>query len=213
MAKLQKLEKLKDRAEKKSVNRAETRDELAAHAIQTLAQLGYARTGLRDIAQQSGRSVGSLTYYFDDKNDLICHCVRLYKEKFIAEIDVAVRRGRMQGNVIEAVAKAFATAVAEDAETHRLWYDIRSQSLFESQFREVVGEIETNLILLISRVLESIGLSTSDVTLTYFLLDGAFRIALQEHLEGQTGAAARLEAQVKSVLSKNMRECSKTKLV
>jgi AcrR family transcriptional regulator len=201
MAKLQKLDKLKDKRATRLINRVETRNELASHAIKALSQLGYARTGMRDIAQQSDRSVGALTYYFDDKVDLICYCVRIYKEGFIAEIDLAINQGRMQGSVIQSVAKAFAQAVALNAETHRLWYDIRSQSLYESNFREIVKDIEENLILLVSRIFDNNCMSSSELRANYFILDGLFRMALQEQLDGQTEPAAELEQQIVAILS------------
>lgn len=50
---------------------AERRAQLAASALQTLSELGYARTSLRDIAQNSEFSHGVLHYYFSDKVDLI----------------------------------------------------------------------------------------------------------------------------------------------
>jgi AcrR family transcriptional regulator len=201
MAKLQKLDKLKDKQASRLISRVETRNELAAHAVKALSQLGYARTGMRDIAQQSDRSVGALTYYFDDKVDLICYCVRVYKEGFIAEIDSAINQGRVQGSVIESVAKAFALAIAQSAETHRLWYDIRSQSLFESNFREIVKDIEENLISLVSRILETVDMSPGELRSNYFILDGLFRMALQDQLDGQTESAAELERQIVAVLS------------
>ncbi|HQU02794.1 MAG TPA: TetR family transcriptional regulator, partial [Acetobacteraceae bacterium] len=57
----------------------ERRRELAQAAVQTLAELGYARTSLREIAQNSAFSHGVLHYYFKDKADLIMCCVRHYK--------------------------------------------------------------------------------------------------------------------------------------
>ena len=55
---------------------AQRRSELAAAALKTLAEQGYARTGLREIAANSEFSHGVLHYYFRDKVDLITHCVR-----------------------------------------------------------------------------------------------------------------------------------------
>ena len=60
---------------------AERRAELAEAALQTLSTLGYARTSLRDIAQNSVFSHGVLHYYFTDKVDLITACVRQYKAR------------------------------------------------------------------------------------------------------------------------------------
>ncbi len=55
--------------------------QLAAAALQTLSELGYARTSLREIAQNSEFSHGVLHYYFTDKVDLITYCVRQYKAR------------------------------------------------------------------------------------------------------------------------------------
>ncbi len=76
---------------------AERRDQLAAAALQTLAELGYARTSLRDIAQNSEFSHGVLHYYFSDKIELITYCVRQYKAECVKRYDSIVAtasRGR-----------------------------------------------------------------------------------------------------------------------
>ena len=57
---------------------AERRAQLAASALQTLSEPGYARTSLRDIAQNSEFSHGVLHYYFSDKVDLIIQSVKQY---------------------------------------------------------------------------------------------------------------------------------------
>jgi AcrR family transcriptional regulator len=201
MAKVLKLEKLKDRAERRAVSREDARRELAMHAVDTLAQLGYARTGMRDIAQRSGRSLGSLTYYFADKADLICHCVLLYKEQFVINIDAAVVQGQAQDDVIGQVAQAFSDAVTFDAEKHRLWYDIRNQAMFEHHFREIVRQIEANLMALILRIMLGIDAPPSKTMAAYLMLDGAFRMALQAHANGVETAAAELGAQVVEILN------------
>ena len=62
----------RERVSRRQVDKfAERRAQLAAAALQTLAELGYARTSLRDIAQNSDFSHGVLHYYFSDKEDLI----------------------------------------------------------------------------------------------------------------------------------------------
>ena len=66
------------------------RDELGRAALDTLSQLGYARTGLREIAHNSGYSLGVLHYYFSDKNELIIHCVKQYKAECVLRYDAIV---------------------------------------------------------------------------------------------------------------------------
>ena len=70
-------EQNRDRVARRRVDKfAERRAQLAVAALQTLAELGYARTSLRDIAQNSEFSHGVLHYYFSDKFELITFCVR-----------------------------------------------------------------------------------------------------------------------------------------
>ena len=54
----------------------ERRAELGEAALTTLATLGYARTSLREIAQNTEFSHGVLHYYFSDKVDLIVCSVK-----------------------------------------------------------------------------------------------------------------------------------------
>ncbi len=63
------------------------REELAAAALKTLSELGYAKTSLREIAQNSDFSHGMLHYYFRDKIELITYCVRQYKTECITRYD------------------------------------------------------------------------------------------------------------------------------
>jgi AcrR family transcriptional regulator len=78
----------RDRVARRQVDKfAERRAQLAAAALQTLAELGVARTSLRDIAQNSEFSHGVLHYYFSDKIELITCCVRQYKAECVKRYD------------------------------------------------------------------------------------------------------------------------------
>ena len=80
-----------DRVSRRQVDKfAERRAQLAEAALQTLSELGYARTSLREIAQNSEFSHGVLHYYFSDKVDLITHCVRHYKARCVTRYDEIV---------------------------------------------------------------------------------------------------------------------------
>ena len=68
------VETNRERVSRRQVDKfAERRAQLADAALQTLAELGYARTSLREIAQNTEFSHGVLHYYFSDKEDLITH--------------------------------------------------------------------------------------------------------------------------------------------
>ena len=142
-----------DRISRRQVDKfAERRDQLAAAALQTLSELGYARTSLREIAQNSEFSHGVLHYYFTDKVDLITHCVRQYKAHCVTRYDQIVATARTPEELEAGFAAGLAETLRDEATMHRLWYDLRAQSLFEESFRADVAEIDASLERMIWRI-------------------------------------------------------------
>ena len=84
--------RLADRKANKARKRENRKREIAQSAISALKLYGYARTTLRDIASQSEMSLGSLHYYFEDKDELLIYCVRQYKSEFARTISASVSR-------------------------------------------------------------------------------------------------------------------------
>src|SRR3954447_7511162 len=110
---------------------AARRSELAAAALKTLAERGYAQTGLRDIAQNSEFSHGVLHYYFADKTDLITYCVREYKTQCATRYDEVVATATTAPELAAGFLDKLAETLVEEAPLHPLWYDLRNQSMFE----------------------------------------------------------------------------------
>ena len=171
-----------------------------------MSELGYARTSLREIAQNSAFSHGVLHYYFRDKVDLITYCVRRYKAVCVRRYDEIVA----DAGTAEALALGFADAMAAtlvaDATMHRLWYDLRSQALFEESFRADVGDIDQSLERMIwrivSRYAELTGTpSRTDSATTYAMFDGLFQQALARRLAGVESAAGDLRAGVRALMT------------
>jgi len=199
-------ERNRDRIARRQVDKfAERRAQLAAAALQTLAELGYARTSLRDIAQNSDFSHGVLHYYFRDKFELITYCVRQYKAECVTRYDSIVTSAGSAGELKRGFSAAMATTVREDATMHRLWYDLRNQSLFDESFRSDVLEIDQSLERMIWRIVSKF----ADLTGTplavpssaaYAVFDGLFQQALIRHLAGSTDAARDLEENVQRLL-------------
>jgi AcrR family transcriptional regulator len=183
----------------------ERRDQLAAAALQTLAERGYANTSLRDIAQNSEFSHGVLHYYFADKFELIMYCVRQYKAECVTRYDSIVATAVGPEQLRRGFGAAMAATMAEDATLHRLWYDLRNQSLFDEKFRADVDDIDHSLERMIWRIVSTFGeLSGASPAvspaLAYALLDGVFQHALLRHLGGDGTAAAGLERDIVAVL-------------
>jgi AcrR family transcriptional regulator len=184
---------------------AERRAQLAGAALQTLAELGYARTSLREIAQNSQFSHGVLHYYFSDKEDLLAHCVRQYEAACVTRYDEIVAAAASAGELKRQFSAAMAQTLRTDAPMHRLWYDLRNQSLFEESFRADVLEIDQRREEMIWRVISRYAsLAGFEAALppgaAYGVLDGLFQQALLHHLAGDEGAASNLAANVARVL-------------
>jgi AcrR family transcriptional regulator len=184
----------------------ERRRELADAALQTLSELGYARTSLREIAQNTSFSHGVLHYYFRDKVELITYCVRRYKAVCVLRYDEVIERATTAPELSEGFADAMAATLVADASMHRLWYDLRSQSLFEEAFRDDVREIDAILEDMIRRVVSryaELGATAPvlDHPVAYAAFDGLFQQALLRRLSGEESAAPRLRADVVTLLA------------
>jgi AcrR family transcriptional regulator len=200
-------ERNRDRIARRQVDKfAERRAQLAAAALRTLAEQGYARTSLRDIAQNSQFSHGVLHYYFADKFELITYCVRQYKAECVTRYDSIVAAASSADELSRGFGAAMATTLREDATMHRLWYDLRNQSLFDETFRADVLEIDQSLERMIWRIVSKFAeLSRAPLAVTpslaYALMDGLFQHALHSHLGGNASAAADLDENVQHVLA------------
>lgn len=183
------------------------RAQLANSALRTLAELGYARTSLREIAQNSEFSHGVLHYYFRDKVDLITYCVRQYKARTMDRYDQVLATSTTPDELRERFVNGMATSLVRDADMHRLWYDLRDQSMFEESFREDVRDIQRSIERMIGRIVgeyaERSGLRLAmPPRLVYALVDGVFQHALLSHLAGDEQAAADLPVDLGFVLDR-----------
>jgi AcrR family transcriptional regulator len=197
-----------DRLPRRPVDKfGERRAELAEAALQTLSELGYARTSVREIAQNSAFSHGVLHYYFTDKVDLILCSVRQYKSRCVTRYDEVAAAARSCDELVEGFLDALAQTLREEAHLHRLWYDIRAQAMFETAFQADVSEIDKSLEdmvwRIVSRLAELSGMTPAlSPSACYAVVDGLFQNYLLKHLSGDRGAVCDLQADVKLVLKR-----------
>lgn len=181
------------------------RIELAEAALETLAELGFARTSLREIAQKSEFTHGVLHYYFTDKVDLICCSVRYYKARCVTRYDQVTATARNRDQLMEGFLAKLAETLREEAHMHRLWYDLRAQALFESAFREDVTAIDKSLEDMVWRIASryaELGGRQPAITpaALYAVFDGLFQKYLLKHLSGDAGAIAELRDEIGGLL-------------
>lgn len=172
---------------------AERKAELAQAALNMLAEKGYARASLRDIAKASGFSLGVIHYYFKDKAELIRFCVERYKQDFIASLRAAVAEAESLASLKQGVARVLLQSLNEQPQEHRLWYDIRAQSLFDESFRPGMWAIDRQLEGLIAEMLRKMADMSGrpprvSAGTAYAMLDGFFQRYLLRQLEQRADA-------------------------
>lgn len=185
----------------------ERRQQLAESALATLAELGYARTSLREIAQNSEFTHGVVHYYFTDKVELIIHCVRIYKDRCVSRFDDLVPRAQTAEELLDGFVDKLVDTLTTEAPLHRLWYDLRTQSLFEDSFREEVLEMDRALEEMIWRIVERYAdLSDQAPALesqaAYALIDGLFENALLGLISGDAEAPAHLAERTRWLMTR-----------
>ncbi|OAK51419.1 TetR/AcrR family transcriptional regulator [Rhodococcoides kyotonense] len=168
---------------------AARRVELATATLITLAELGYARTSLREIAQNSSFSHGVLHYYFRDKLDLIAEAVRIYEGVCVTRYDEAVASATTAEELRQMFSTMFVTTLQSDSSLHRLWYDLRNQTRYEASLRAEVSEIEarrTDMVWnVVSRYCELRGEPARlPQQLIYLTFDGIAQQGLDNLLDG-----------------------------
>lgn len=194
------------RQERAGINKFdERRVELADAALQTLAELGFARASLREIAQNSEFSHGVFHYYFVDKVDLICCAVKHYKARCVTRYDQITVTARSRDELIEGFLAKFSESLADEAPMHRLWYELRSQALFEKAFQEDVAAIDKSLEDMIWRIVSRMTAFDGRApavspTALYALFDGLFQRHLFRQLAGDEAAVEDFTGELRRLL-------------
>jgi AcrR family transcriptional regulator len=156
---------------------------LAESALKTLGELGYARTSLREIANNSEFTHGVVHYYFRDKIDLISYCVRYYKTKCARRYDEVVETATSGDELVTGFLGKMTQTLVEETPMHHIWYALRAQRMFEEQLRPDVEAIDQLLEEMIWRILnryaDLTGTAPSvDAPTAYALIDGLFEQAV-----------------------------------
>ena len=181
------------------------RDELAESALLTLGEMGYARASLREIAGNSPFSHGVVHYYFHDKLELVIYSVRYYKARCVTRYDGVVADSTSPDELVDAFAAKLAETIRDEAPMHRLWYDLRTQSLFEQPLRDAITEIDATLEAMIWRVVDRYATlagrpSSVPRAVAYGMLDGLFQQALLAHAAHGDQALDGMTTQIRTVM-------------
>src|SRR4029434_533806 len=127
---------------------------------------------------------------FQDKLELVVYSVRYYKARCVTRYDSVVADSTTADELLDAFAVKLPETIREEAPMHRLWYDLRTQSMFEDQLRDAVTTIDKTLEDMIWRVVtryaELDGRPVRvEPAVAYGMLDGLFQQTLLGYLGGR----------------------------
>ena len=189
----------------------ERRRALAASALRTLGEMGYAKASLREIANNSDYSHGVVHYYFEDKHDLIVYCVREEKARCVRRYDGVVAHSTTPEQLADGFADKLVETLNNDSAMHRLWYDVRTQSMFEERLRDVASEIDGWLEDMVWRIVSRYAELSNSVpampsSVLYAIFDGLFQQALISFTLGREGTSEDLRELVRQLLPTMIKE-------
>ena len=112
---------------------------------------------------------------------------------------------RSAEELLEQFAAKLGETMTTEAPLHRLWYDLRTQSLFEASLRDDVLEIDRTFQdmtwLVVDRYAELSGVTPLlEPQAAYAMFDGLFEKALLGYLSGDAEAAGLLAERVRWLL-------------
>lgn len=122
-----------------------SRQQVLDAAVRALAEHGYARTSVSDIAEASGMSKGAVHYHFESKDDLIAqvlvHCADVMRERVRVAWDAP---GEPQEKVRRALREMRLARTQGSAEL-RVLADLMAQGIYDVKLRKALsGMFEAN---------------------------------------------------------------------
>jgi AcrR family transcriptional regulator len=89
----------------KKVDHDARREELVLAAWRVIAARGIDEVTIREIARESGYSSGVLSHYFENKDDLLAHALRLshtrIRKRYDAEVETPVAADALKGILLD----------------------------------------------------------------------------------------------------------------
>lgn len=128
--------------------------------------------------------------------------MRHYKERCVTRYDPVTAEAASYDGLLNGFVEGPGVTMREEANLHRLWYDLRTQALFDPAFRADVADIDKSLEDMIGRIMTRFrslqGVSTRMLPqFAYALFDGVFQQCLLKYLCGDTMAIPEMQASVR----------------
>jgi hypothetical protein len=123
----------------------------------------------------------------------------------ITRYDEVMEESTTEQQLLDGFAAKLVETIVAEAPMHRLWYDLRIQSMFDVRLRETVLRVDGSIRDMIWRIVNRYGELADrqvgmDPASAYGVLDGLFQAALLGHVTGDAAALPTLVDQVHGLM-------------
>jgi AcrR family transcriptional regulator len=129
------------------------RVELIAATLRTISDKGFERATVRDIAQAAGASVGSVSYYFKGKHELLLAAVAESDARFRTRVREAVEETQDCADKLQRVVELCFPDVHEEGVDWAVFVDFWQQASRHDSFRTIFEEANSEWVELLTAVL------------------------------------------------------------
>lgn len=118
-------------------------------ALELIAARGYANVSMRDIADAAGVALSQLTYYYKNKEGLVCAVIENICVTYMDQIVDAVEKAKTPEEQVEATAKFFKTCIDEDDGLLRLIVDFSATAMWSKPIFDLLSALFEGFAVLI----------------------------------------------------------------
>ena len=168
------------------------RERVLAAALDVLKADGYAGLTTAKVAARSGQNKALIGYHFGSKQGLVAAAAREVSRAMTEELLEGVGDPESVEDLARGVVDGLARITARDEGLPRIYFDLASQSLADSEVRTIMAEMRSGYREVLGGLLRGLGAgrAASEAAAVYMIgcLEG---LALEQLERGETPALRR----------------------
>ena len=168
------------------------RERILAAALDVLKAEGYAGLTTAKVAARSGQNKALIGYHFGSKSGLVAAAAREVSRAMTEELLEGIGEPESVEALARGVVDGLARITARDEGLPRIYFDLASQSLADSEVRTIMGEMRSGYREVLGGLLRDLGArrAASEAAAVYMIacLEG---LALEQLERGETPALRR----------------------
>ena len=120
-------------------------------AYRCIAQKGYARASLRDIAEDAGVALSQLNYYYKNKEGLFAEVVRSLAADYRREVEQRLEAGHTPRERFHSLITYFKAMMHDNPDLNRLLFDLISMSIWNPSFKLLLSSLFDDISVLLRK--------------------------------------------------------------